>query len=418
MVRRPWVRMTVGLIPRSDALVRLASAASSKAPVSLGQRRTASPHEFYRYPARFSPEFVAAALDAFSAPGDLVADYFVGGGTTLVEARLAGRLAVGTDINSMSIFVSRVKTRLYSGRDLVEVEEWAERAVQPSANPCGWLDVESPHVANFDEPGLAEQRAALLKSIRALDGVATGPARELARCVLLRAAQWAFDMRSEVPDVEAFRSAISENATAMVFAAAAATTKYRAADRMVSAQGLPRSLVLHQGLPGVSGHPALEAHPKPRLVLTSPPYPGVYVNYHRWKLRGRKETPLPYLIAGANDGNGLAYYTMSARSDRTQAKYFEHLRAAFGDVAAMCDRDTWVVQVVGFNDVTDHVGRYLRVLADAGFEEVTFDELATDEDGRLWRDVPGRRWWARAGQRSTVAPNTSREVVLVHRIAR
>jgi len=409
--------MTAGPAPCSDALVRLAAAASSRTPVSLGQRRTASPHEFYRYPARFSPEFVAAAIDTFSAPGDLVADYFVGGGTTLVEARLAGRLAVGTDINSMSIFVSRAKTRLYSGRDLVEVEAWAERAVHADAWPERSLAETAPHIPNFDEPGLASQRAALLNGIRALDDVVTRPARDLARCVLLRAAQWAFDMRSEVPDVDAFRSGISENATAMIFAAAAATTRYRAADRMVPSQGLPRSLVLHQGLPGVSAHPALSAHPKPRLVLTSPPYPGVYVNYHRWKLRGRKETPLPYLIAGADDGNGLAYYTMSARSDRTQTKYFEHLRDAFGDVAAMCGRDTWLVQVVGFNDVADHLDRYLRVLADIGFDEVTFDELATDEDGRLWREVPGRRWWTRAGQRSGIAPNTSREVVLVHRLA-
>ena len=409
--------MTASPVPGADALARLATAASSRAPVSLGQRRTASPHEFYRYPARFSPEFVAAAIDAFSAPGDLVADYFVGGGTTLVEARRAGRLAVGTDINSMSIFVSRAKTRLYSGRDLAEVEAWADRAVESRASHRPDVDGTILHVPNFDEPGLAEQRAALLNGISALGGVSTRPARELARCVLLRAAQWAFDMRGEVPDVEGFRSAIVENATAMVFAAAAATTRYRAADRKVPAHGLPRSLVLHQGLPGVSAHPALANHPTPRLVLTSPPYPGVYVNYHRWKLRGRKETPLPYVIAGANDGNGLAYYTMSARSDRTQAKYFEHLRAAFGDVVSMCDRGTWVVQVVGFNDVADHLDRYLRVLADVGLDEVTFDELATDEDGRLWRDVPGRRWWARAGQRSAVVPNTSREVVLVHRLA-
>ena len=63
-----------------------------------------------------------------------MADYFVGGGTTLVEARRAGRLAVGTDINSMSIFVSRAKTRLYSGRDLAEVEAWADRAVESRAS--------------------------------------------------------------------------------------------------------------------------------------------------------------------------------------------------------------------------------------------------------------------------------------------
>jgi len=410
--------MTAGLVPDSDALARLAAAALSRAPVSLGQRRTASPHEFYRYPARFSPGLVAAAIDAFSAPGDLVADYFVGGGTTLVEARFAGRLAVGADINSMSIFVSRAKTRLYSGRDLVEVEAWAARAVELNASHRSAVRGTTPHIPNFDEPGLAEQRAALLNGIRALDDVPTRPAMELARCVLLRAAQSAFDMRGEVPEVEAFRSSILENATSMACAAAAATTRYRAADRKVPAYGTPRSLLLHQGLPGVAAHPALANHPTPRLVLTSPPYPGVYVNYHRWKLRGRKETPLPYVIAGADDGNGLAYYTMSARSDRTQAKYFEHLRAAFGDVVSMCDRGTWVVQVVGFNDVADHLDRYLRVLSDVGFDEVTFDELATDEDGRLWRDVPGRRWWARAGQRSGVAPNTSREVVLIHRLAR
>ena len=53
----------------------------------------------------------------------------------------------------------------------------------------------------------------------------------------------------------------------------------------------------------------------------------------------------------------------------------------------------------------------------AGFEEVTFSQLATADDGRLWRDVPGRRWWARAGDRAEVVQHTAREVVLVHRLA-
>ena len=39
--------------------------------------RDASPvvgltHNFYRYPARFSPKFVRAAIEAFSAPDDLI----------------------------------------------------------------------------------------------------------------------------------------------------------------------------------------------------------------------------------------------------------------------------------------------------------------------------------------------------------
>ena len=164
--------------PQLGRIGEVAAAASSRTPVSLGQRRTASPHEFYRYPARFSPEFVAAAIDAFSAPGDLVADYFVGGGTTLVEARLAGRLAVGTDINSMSIFVSRAKTRLYTGRDLVEVEAWAERAVHATAPPDGpsmiprRISRTSTSRASVPESGPPERYS---RARRRSDAASTGP---------------------------------------------------------------------------------------------------------------------------------------------------------------------------------------------------------------------------------------------------
>ena len=48
-------------------------------------------HNFYRYPARFSPLFAREVIRAFSRPGDLVFDPFMGGGTTLVGR---GRSAV------------------------------------------------------------------------------------------------------------------------------------------------------------------------------------------------------------------------------------------------------------------------------------------------------------------------------------
>ena len=42
----------------------------------------------------------------------------------------------------------------------------------------------------------------------------------------------------------------------------------------------------------------------PQLVVTSPPYPGVHVLYHRWQVDGRKEAPLPFMIANKLDGAG------------------------------------------------------------------------------------------------------------------
>ena len=66
-------------------------------------------HEFYKYPARFSPEFARCVIKTFTERGDLVLDPFMGGGTTLVEARLSGRVCIGSDINQLSIFLGKIK---------------------------------------------------------------------------------------------------------------------------------------------------------------------------------------------------------------------------------------------------------------------------------------------------------------------
>src|SRR5215469_303761 len=67
-------------------------------------------HNFYRYPARFSPLFTRAVIDAFTTKSDVVFDPFMGGGTTLVEATAMGRSGIGTDLNSLAVFLAQVKT--------------------------------------------------------------------------------------------------------------------------------------------------------------------------------------------------------------------------------------------------------------------------------------------------------------------
>lgn len=401
-------------------LPALQEAALDTSPVSIGPRRTATPHEFYRYPARFSPALARAAIEAFSRPGDLVADPFVGGGTALVEARLAGRAAWGADINQLATFVSRVKTRIYSDADLEEVRRWlAQFSDGLSPSTVTW-PVEPDGMAyfiNFDGEDVEELRSALLAAITSLSAISSKHAADLARCIVLRTAQWALDMRQELPSAEALRAALIQHAEATVEAAELAATDYLTADEDADNDGHPRTLVLDQALPGLAQHPALCDYKPPRLVLTSPPYPGVYVNYHRWKVRGRLETPLPYFIAGQNDGNGLAYYTMHARSTRSRDRYFERLEEAFVDLSELCDANTWLVQVVGFSNIDDHLARYLRTMDSAGWSEYTFDTVATDDDGRLWRDVPGRRWWTKTTTRTDVASHTAREVVLFHKLA-
>ena len=67
------------------ATVRQANPTASKIRELIAAARDQSPisgltHNFYRYPARFSAEFVRAAIQCFSRPGNLVLDPYMGGG--------------------------------------------------------------------------------------------------------------------------------------------------------------------------------------------------------------------------------------------------------------------------------------------------------------------------------------------------
>src|SRR5438093_9574471 len=63
-------------------------------------------------PESYSAPLVNQAIDEFAVPpGATVLDPFCGTGTTLVAARLAGRNALGIEVNPFLCFASRVKTR-------------------------------------------------------------------------------------------------------------------------------------------------------------------------------------------------------------------------------------------------------------------------------------------------------------------
>jgi hypothetical protein len=396
-----------------NALLYMRAAALSRTPISLGPRRTNSPHEFYRYPGRFSPAFARAAIAAFSQPHELVLDPFVGGGTTAVEALLSGRRSLAADLNPLATFVTRVKTQVLDDKSLQVVQQWIEelpRTTLLTRSITGsdtWLD--QGYLKGLDTKPtwrLAKVIRLALAAVEPLDTTAAA----FCRCIVLRSAQWALDMRRVIPSVEEFRSALVLHGSGMLAVAAAFP------------EGLPvcsyRPHVLNQGVPGLARMLGGGATSDPALVLTSPPYPGVYVNYHRWKLQGRREIRAPYWIVDQPDGHGLAHYTMHARAEPTLNTYFDRLQLAFEDIALLCTSRTTVVQLVGFNNPLDQLPRYLSIMSNVGFEEVLFRQLGTAEDGRLWRSVPSRRWWAEAHSRRSVAPHTAQEVVLVHRLRR
>jgi hypothetical protein len=364
-------------------------------------------HSFYKYPARFSPTFAAAVIEAFTKPGDLVLDPHVGGGTTLVEARALGRESIGVDISALAEFVARVKSTVFSEDELDLLEWWADDVTK-------WIGIHRPAVPlheyeqlgyykHLNHPNRWRLRKAIEQGLERAIALGSPRLEAFGRCAVLRAAQWALDGRSKQTTIEEFRTGLRTIATKMVEGA----REFRAA---VCANGPRQSVtVLNRTAAGLEAEPLLRR--APRLVLTSPPYPGVHVLYHRWQVDGRKEAPLPFMIANKLDGAGSSYYTMGDRKYPELKTYFDNIRATMSSVAKVSNRRTIIVQMVAFAEPEWQLPRYLETLEEAGLAELKLPTLKKERDGRLWRSVPGRRWYS--DQRGETPG--SNEVVLIHR---
>lgn len=68
-------------------------------------------HGLHAYAAKCPPQLVRYGLRYYSKPGDRILDPMVGGGTTLVEARLMGRNAIGYEIDPLARLIAQVKSR-------------------------------------------------------------------------------------------------------------------------------------------------------------------------------------------------------------------------------------------------------------------------------------------------------------------
>lgn len=80
-------------------------------------------HTFHSYPARFIPQIPNLFIQLFTQEGETVLDPFAGCGTTLVEALLLKRKAIGVDMNPLACLISKVKTTLISHKDLLRIWE-------------------------------------------------------------------------------------------------------------------------------------------------------------------------------------------------------------------------------------------------------------------------------------------------------
>ena len=71
-------------------------------------------HGIHPYPAKFIPQIPETLIRELSTEGDTVADVFCGSGTTLVEALVLNRSAIGFDANPLACLITKAKTTRFA----------------------------------------------------------------------------------------------------------------------------------------------------------------------------------------------------------------------------------------------------------------------------------------------------------------
>lgn len=371
-------------------------------------------HIFYRYPARFSPSFARNAIESLTRPGDIVYDPFMGGGTTLVEAMYLSRKAIGTDLNSLAVFVSKAKTTVLSDNDIVAVRAWVKNAksnlklTRTLHRPIDWID--KGYQKNLSGRTNWQIRKSIELALADLSLLRKEKQRTFVRCLVLKTAQWAIDCRKNHPSANDFRNQLIAHSEEMIEGSLQLRWAHKQNDELHAKGSNLMPTCLNIPAEEIAQSENYPFSSPPRLILTSPPYPGVHVLYHRWQVKGRKETPAPYWIANCLDGNGASFYTFGGRNQKGLERYFDNMKKSYKSLSDISDKNTWLVQLVAFSSPDWQLPLFLKILQECGFDEVLHDTQGSI-DGRTWRTVPNRKFYADG---KGLTPS-SKEVLLIHR---
>lgn len=360
-------------------------------------------HQFYKYPARFSPSFARAAIKAFSRPGDVVLDPYMGGGTTPLEAMALGRKAVGSDINSLAVFVAKVKLTRLSRLERVYISMWVD--IVPSLKCTDWLDpcdAELTHKPrNLTLPSVKWHRKFIAICLNSIEqNLPTDNSKRFARCVVLNVGHWALNGKRRLPTIDEFRNRVVKTCYDMLQGLDELDRRMTLCDAKTL-----RPVLRQNAAETIDKDSTIRRAGDADLVVTSPPYPGIHMLYHRWQVDGRKETDAPYWIAGCNDGDGATHYNFAGRQATGVDRYFEKACETFSSVRSIMKDGAFLVQMIAFSDPKKQLPRYLKTMCQSGYKEVRLES-----NQRTWRQVPGRRWHANLKGNTS----SSREVVLVH----
>jgi DNA modification methylase len=290
-------------------------------------------HGVHPYPAKFIPQ-IPRALIALLHPGDdsAVLDPFCGSGTTLVEAVLAGRPAIGVDLSPLACLISKVKVTPLRG-DLVAaaaavVKRAAAIVVDPPAIPA---------IDHWFKHDIQRSLAGLIRSIDSEDDVDMRDALRVAFSrIVVRVSNQESDTR-----YAAIEKTVLATDVAGLFLGSAAAISESLRRTWGTLFPSPPVKILHRDILTVQ---ASDIPQKVSLVVTSPPYPNAYEYwlYHKYRMYWLGMDPIA--VRTAEIGSRPHYFK---RNPQTRHDFERQLSTVFLMLARVVIPDGHVCFQVG-----------------------------------------------------------------------
>ena len=309
------------------------------------------------------------------------------------------------DISSLATFIAKTKLTVLSRKDIELIKQWSFETIAALnckiiiERPTDWID--HGYQRNFNDSTTWPIRKLIESFLFQIQSNNFSTRIDnFLRCALLKTSQWALDNKKIIPSAKDFRLKLMENILQMCNGALEYSLAFKQADKTI------KTICINKPSYQIEKENKIKKLASPKLILTSPPYPGVHVVYHRWQIHGRKETPAPFWIANSLDGHGLTHYAMGSRHQKDLKDYFSNILMTFKSIKNVCNTDTIIVQMLAFADASWQFPKYLETMNLAGFQEIEVNKE------RLWRDVPNRKWYA--NKKGKI--QSSKEVVFFHKL--
>jgi transcriptional regulator with XRE-family HTH domain len=301
-------------------------------------------HNFYRYYGKFPPTIPRQLIrDFYPRDGSWVLDNFMGSGTTLVEAKLAGVPSVGIDTSPLAVLASRVKCAAYEEQ---RVEIAAEKLLTEARRLLLTMGPGAPdrELDKWFFPNISSELTALRTALIAFPACPEREFLSLAYLAIVRRVSRAYDgeVRPHINPTKKPRDV------------------FLAFDRkvrdMISRSMLFNSLT-EKSVPSVAicgdnrhlQHLLDGKHQRIGLVIAHPPYLNCFDYVPVYKLEYLWAAGLPDLQTDWNYNTLRKSETRSWPATDTAVfeGYFESLRSAFAATAAVSERGVRACVVLG-----------------------------------------------------------------------